>query len=163
MTETEFTTTYNNLYPKVYRLCLGYVTGDESAAQDLCQQTFIKVWNHRNSFKGDSDISTWIYRIAVNCCLGHLKKKRPVQLAFDPKTVDNSLEESTAEESSKDIQQLYNCIDQLKPLNKTVILLELEQIPQEEIALTLGYSHGSIRTRLSRIREALLKCMTHGK
>jgi len=163
VSEPEFTALYNQLYPKVYRLCLGYVTGDESTAQELCQQTFIKVWNHRNSFKGDSEISTWIYRIAVNCCLGHLKKKRPLRLAIDPKLVDDSLEESAAEENSKDIQQLYRCIDQLKPLNKTVILLELEQIPQEKIAITLGYSHGSIRTRLSRIRESLLKCITHGK
>ncbi len=161
MTEQEFTTIYNQLYPKVYRLCLGYMTGDQSTAQEICQQTFIKVWNHRNSFKGDASISTWIYRIAVNCCLGHLKKKRPFQLTVDPTIADDSIENQ--EETIDDIQQLYRCIDQLKPLNKSVILLELEQIPQEEIATTLGYSHGSIRTRLYRIRESLLKCLNYGK
>lgn len=162
MTETEFTTTYNCLYPKIYRLCLGYVAGDENTAKELCQQTFIKVWNHRKSFKGDSNISTWIYRIAVNCCLGHLKKKKPKQLIIDPElaVADDS---GTESENTPNIKQLYHCIDLLKPLNRTVILMELEQIPQEEIATTLGYSHGSIRTRLSRIREALLKCITHGK
>ncbi|WP_194851549.1 RNA polymerase sigma factor [Nonlabens antarcticus] len=161
MNEKEFTGLYNQLYPKVYRLCLGYVTGDEPTARDLSQQTFIKVWNHRHSFKGDSQISTWIYRIAVNCCLGHLKKKHPIKFEIDPKTTDAPNDDEPR--NSKNIQQLYRCIDQLKPLNKIVILLELEQIPQEEIASTLGYSHGSIRTRLSRIREALFKCMTHGK
>ncbi len=161
MTELEFTQVYKMTYPKVYRLCLGYMAGDEQTARELSQQTFIKVWNHRNSFKGESEISTWIYRIAVNCCLGYLKKKRPLQLQVDPKIEDESA--SDEENSTDDIQQLYRCIDQLKPINKTVILLELEQVPQEEIATTLGYSHGSIRTRLSRIREALLKCITHGK
>lgn len=162
VTETEFTTLYNNLHPKIYRLCLGYVAGDEVVADELCQQAFIKVWNHRKSFKGDADISTWIYRIAVNCCLGHLKKKKPKKFIIDPELTiqeDNSAET----EDTPSIQQLYRCIDLLKPLNKTVVLMELEQIPQEKIATTLGYSHGSIRTRLSRIREALLKCITHGK
>lgn len=161
MTETEFTTIYNNLYPKIYRLCLGYVTGDESTAKELCQQTFIKVWNHRKSFKGDAEISTWIYRIAVNGCLGHLKKRQPMTLTINPNKADEA--DEVEENTTHDIQQLYQCIDQLKPINKTVILLELEQIPQEEIATTLGFSHGSVRTRLFRIREALLKCMTHGK
>ncbi|WP_172443349.1 RNA polymerase sigma factor [Nonlabens agnitus] len=162
MTEAEFTTTYNNLHPKVYRLCLGYVTGDEQIARELCQQTFINVWNHRKSFKGNSKIDTYIYRIAVNCCLGHLKKKKPtnIDIRDQTKMVDDSV---LPEENPKTIEQLYRCIDQLKPINKTVILMELEEIPQDEIATTLGYSHGSIRTRLSRIREALLKCITHGK
>lgn len=163
MTEAEFTSTYNRLYPKIYRLCLGYVAGDEAMARELSQQTFIKVWNHGSSFKGDSDISTWIYRIAVNCCLGQIKKKRPLKLEIDPAIMDNSEDANEEENPAKNIQQRYGCIDQLKTINKTVILMELEQIPQEEIATTLGYSHGSIRTRLSRIREALLKCMTHGK
>ncbi len=140
---------------------MGYVSGDECTAKELCQQTFIKVWNHRSSFKGDAEISTWIYRIAVNCCLGHLKKKKPLKLTIDPNTVADALEDE--ESPANDIQQLYQCIDQLKSINKTVILLELEQVPQEEIATTLGYSHGSIRTRLSRIREALLKCITHDR
>jgi len=162
VTETEFTTIYNKLYPKIYRLCLGYVAGDESMARELSQQTFIKVWNHRNSFNGDAEISTWIYRIAVNCCLGHLKKKKPLKLEIDPACVDDHEDSIENSKQSSDIQQLYSCIDKLKPINKTVILMELEEIPQEEIAATLGYSHGSIRTRLSRIREALLKCLTHG-
>jgi len=91
-----------------------------------------------------------------------LKKKRPLKLELNHSTIDESYshEESVANAT---IQQLYRCIDQLKAINKTVILMELEEIPQEEIATTLGYSHGSIRTRLSRIREALLKCLNHGK
>jgi RNA polymerase sigma-70 factor (ECF subfamily) len=163
VTEQEFTTIHNRLQDKVYRLCLGYFGGDTSMAQEISQQAFIKVWNHRNNFKGDSEISTWVYRIAVNCCLGELRKKKPRRLSIDHSDIVPTADYEQPVDSNQDLQQLYHCIDQLKPINKSVILMELEEIPQQQIAQTLGYSHGSIRTRLSRIREALLKCMTHGK
>ncbi len=161
VTESEFTAAYNRLYPKVYRLCLGYVAGDHDSAADLCQQTFIKVWNYRNSFNQKAALSTWIYRIAVNSCLGHNKKKRPQALVNTEVEMEET--EAAPTDYHNSIKHLYLCIDTLKPINKTVILLELEEIPQQEIADSLGYSHGSIRTRLHRIRELLLKCLNHGK
>ena len=58
---------------------------------------------------------------------------------------------------------MFRCIDQLTEQNKTLILLELEDIPQATIAKTVGLAHGTLRTRLSRIRKSLLKCITNGK
>ncbi|AZQ43198.1 RNA polymerase sigma factor [Nonlabens ponticola] len=158
MTEKEFTQMYERLQPKVSRLCLGYVYGDQDVASDLIQQTFINAWKYRKSFKQQSSIDTWVYCIAVNCCLGYLKKKRPVKL--QEKHVVSLKNETTDTEDEPDIKRLYQCIDKLKPINKTVVLMELEEIPQQEIAATLGYSHGSIRTRISRIKEQLLKCLS---
>ncbi|MBF4984590.1 RNA polymerase subunit sigma, partial [Nonlabens mediterrranea] len=56
--ERDFKEIYNKHSDKVYRLCIGYAAGDEDLAKDWHQETFIKVWNHRKSFKGDSSIST---------------------------------------------------------------------------------------------------------
>lgn len=158
--EDDFTEIFDSHAPKVYRLCLGYASGDEATAKEWQQQTFIKVWKHRKSFKGKSSVSTWIYRIAVNTCLSDLRKsKKHIQ-------IDESILESTAvdpegEPREDQIAKMYHCIDQLSRNNKSLILMELEEIPQATIADTLGIAHGTVRTRLSRIRKALLKCITH--
>ena len=69
ITEKDFTAIYNTHASKVHRLCLGYASGDQDLANEWLQETFIKVWNHRKSFKGEASINTWIYRIAVNTLL----------------------------------------------------------------------------------------------
>ncbi len=159
--EKDFTEIYHTHAPKIFRLCLGYAAGDEDLAKEWVQKTFIKVWNHRRSFKGESAIGTWIYRIAMNVCLSDLRKKRK------HKPVDERSMQASTEEHEKDdrdqIEKMYQCIDQLTEQNRLLILMELENIPQASIAKTVGLAHGSVRTRLSRIRKALLKCITHEK
>ena len=161
--ENQFTELYNMHAPKVYKLCLGYASGIEDVAKEWQQQTFIKVWKHRNTFKGNASISTWIYRIAINTCLADLRKSKKHHQPIND-TILEDLNTSDEENSiEKDIQKMYQCIDQLTQDNKTIILLELEEIPQATIAETSGISHSALRTRLSRIRKALLKCITNGK
>lgn len=162
MTRQEFTSVYNTIGPKVFRLCLGYASGNVELAKEWHQETFIKVWNHRKSFKGDSSIDTWIYRIAVNVCLGDLrqiKRSQPIteEVLHHRGTDDYSVNDE------KNIQKMYHCIDQLNGQNRALILLELEDIPQATIADTVGLAYGTLRTRLSRIRKSLLKCITNEK
>ncbi|MEL6668843.1 MAG: RNA polymerase sigma factor [Bacteroidota bacterium] len=160
--EEDFTEIYHMHAAKVYSLCLGYASGDEMLAKDWQQETFVKVWNHRKSFKGHSAIGTWIYRIAVNVCLSDLRKPKLQRLSNDrmPPAEAEDTEERSQDEKLK---KMYRCINQLTEQNKALILLELEEIPQATIAETVGLAHGAVRTRLSRIRKALLKCMTNGK
>lgn len=160
--EKEFTEIYNTHASKVFRLCLGYASGDESQAKEWQQETFIKVWNHRKAFKKESSISTWIYRIAVNVCLGDIRKQKKVApLSKDLlKSLSAEQEDQTPD---NDIEKMYFCINQLSKNHKSLILLELEDIPQATIAETLGLSHGAVRTKLNRIRKALLKCITNEK
>ncbi|ARV10695.1 hypothetical protein BTO05_02615 [Winogradskyella sp. PC-19] len=162
--EKDFTNIYNLHAPKVHRLCLGYASGNDTLAKEWLQETFIKVWNHRKSFKGKSSIATWIYRIAVNVCLSDLRKSKNnisinESILSDKVSEDNSYDDSVV----KDLKKMYQCINQLNEQNKALILLELENIPQATIADTVGLANGTLRTRLSRIRKALLKCITNGK
>lgn len=161
-TEGEFTEVYNAYASKVYRLCLGYASGDEDLATEWQQQTFIKVWKYRKSFEGKSAISTWIYRIAVNICLGDLRKSKKHVPINEAVLASNAPGDESKIQDAK-IEKMYQCIDQLSRNNKALILLELEEIPQATIAETLGMAHGAVRTRLSRIRKTLLKCITNGK
>jgi len=150
--EQDFTTIYNSYAPKVQRLCL----------KEWLQETFIKVWKHRNSFKGKSSVETWIYRIAVNVCLGNLRKPKKSIPINEDLLSNNTADDNTHTNETK-IKKMYHCIDQLNEQNRALILLELENIPQATIAATVGLANGTLRTRLSRIRKTLLKCMTYGK
>ena len=71
--KTAFEELYKRHYNQVLRLCLGYVAGDQNLALDLVQEVYIKVWEHWDSFKGNSQRSTWLYRITVNTCLQQLR------------------------------------------------------------------------------------------
>ena len=77
MTEKEaaFKKVYEANSKKIYHLCYGY-TGDDDAASDLLQETFLKVWQNLDKFRNQALISTWIYRIAVNTCLTYLRSEK---------------------------------------------------------------------------------------
>ena len=77
--------------------------------------------------------------------------------------MSNSSNDDKKDDDEKNIQKMYHCIDQLNEQNRALILLELENIPQATIADTVGLAHGTLRTRLSRIRKSLLKCIKNGK
>lgn len=155
--EKEFQRIYQENYAKVISLCLGYVKGNEFLAKDLAQEVFVKVWQSFQDFRNQSHVSTWIYRITVNTCLQELRKKKYVDLKIDLEH-DNT---SKAAENEVRFEAMYKCINTLNAENKSIILLELEEVPQSEIAEIIGVSHVAIRTRIHRIKEQLSKCVSH--
>lgn len=157
--EELFHRVYRENYRKVISLCLGFVNGNQDLAKDLAQETFIKVWEHMDSFRNEASFSTWIYRITVNTCLTYSKKKK-----FVPLSVDVAAEESSDElKKEQQFHSMYKCIDKLLPLSKSIILLELEQLPQKDIAEIMGMTHEALRTRIHRIKSQLSKCVKNGK
>src|SRR4051794_37648436 len=104
-----FTDLFNSHYSKVFRLCKGYFNGDESVASDATQEIFIRIWENLDSFRSESKISTWIYRISVNTCLLHLRKqsrKRENAVVDFPAV---ATETYSLEEEEK-LQKMYDCI-----------------------------------------------------
>lgn len=157
--ESKFEEIYKTNYPKVIRLCLGYANGDDMLAKDLTQEVFIKVWKNLDSFRNESSISTWIYRITVNTCLISLRNKTTVDNLHHVNNIEDSSGFSTDENKDDKLKQLYKCINKLNKDNKGIILLELEGLPQKEIAEIMGLSHEAIRVRVHRIKEKLTKCV----
>ena len=156
MHEDLFHRVYRENYQKVISLCLGFTKGDIGMSRDLAQETFIKVWENLGSFRNDSDISTWIYRIAVNTCLANSNRKNSVPVQKEIPAVEEPEDE---QEKELQLESMYACIDGLSPINKSIILLELEQVPQQEIAGVIGISHEALRTRIHRIKLQLSKCV----
>lgn len=149
---------YKANYTKVFRLCQGYTNGNEALSKDLAQEVFIKVWENLASFRNEASISTWIYRITVNCCLLQLRKKNPVSIENHLSHLEHK-EPNDTDHREGLLKQMYQCISKLKTENKSIILLELEGVPQREIADIMGLSHEAIRVRIHRIKNELTKCV----
>ena len=152
--EAAFKTLYEENYSKMIRLCLGYVSGDIDMAKDLTQEVFIKIWNNLGSFRNESNINTWMYRIAVNTCLMRLRKikKSPIK-GLDVRDIPADYD--AFEEKERQFAEMYRCIQMLGPINKAIILMELEGMPLKEIAQVIGLKHEAIRTRVHRIKDEL--------
>jgi RNA polymerase sigma-70 factor (ECF subfamily) len=141
---------YNCYAPQIFRVCLGY-TNDPDQAKDLVQETFIAVWKNLPGFRYQSQLSTWIFRIATNHCLRAIEvaKRMPaVELPFD-------LAESTEESPEEKLSLLYRCIAELEETDRIIISLELEGLPQAEIAAVVGLNKGNVRVKIHRIKEKL--------
>lgn len=151
--EAQFKEIYNQNKKKIYHLCLGY-TGDTDSASDLLQETFIKVWQSLDKFRNQSQISTWIYRIAVNTCLTHLKseKKLPKD-ELSPHIIDQKAE--VHDEQNEQIKLLYQSISELEENERLIITLVLDEIPYHEIAEISGISEGNLRVKIHRIKQKL--------
>ncbi|HLF53395.1 RNA polymerase sigma factor [Flavobacterium sp.] len=146
----EFEEIYKTYWQKIYRVCRGYVS-DDDWAKDIAQDTFIIVWNQLHTFRNESAISTWIYRIAVNNCLRQIEKQKRLPAANFPEHLSETLEIPL---DSK-IAFLYQCINELKEVDRIIISLELEDIKQAEIATIVGISEANVRVKIHRIKEKL--------
>ena len=129
-----------------------YYAGDE--AEDLLQEILLQVWRSLPSFAAKSKSSTWCYRIALNTAVAWQRRKlrekrRPPPVASDPNVL------KSPNDFANETQLLNRFLDSLSEIDRAVLLMYLEDLPNEEIAEAIGVSHGAIRTRLSRIRERL--------
>jgi RNA polymerase sigma-70 factor (ECF subfamily) len=146
----EFKDIYIQYSPKVYRVCMGYLN-DADLAKDLTQETFIAVWRNLSSFRQESSLSTWIFRIATNNCLRALEKSRRAALADIPLDLAEDQDNIEIEK----LGFLYQCIGELEETDRIIISLALEDLSHVEIASVVGLSHANIRVRIHRIKEKL--------
>lgn len=150
--ENQFKQIYSNYSQKVHRLCLGY-TGDSMQADDLMQEVFIKVWENLPKFRGESQVSTWLYRIAVNTCLLHLRDSKKHTKVDIEKTTLKISEDNNDKEAQ--VQLLYKCISELNETDRLIITLMLEEVPYGEIAEATSISEGNLRVKIHRIKQQL--------
>ncbi len=139
----------------VYRICLRYSL-DEAEAEDLSQDIFVKIHDSLHSFRSDSRISTWIYRIAINYCIDNLRKnKRREELSslLDPVVVRNL---NDHEDSALASIALKNILRQLNPKVRKILFLSCaEGLSYSEIAEVLGMSKAAVAKTVSRSLEKL--------
>ena len=146
----EFEELYKTYWQKIFRLCMGYVN-DYDIAQDIAQETFIIVWQKLDTFRNESSIGTWIFRIASNNCLRQIEKEK----RFPKAELSINIIEEKHYSLEPQIQFLYKCIAELPETDRIIISLELEEVKQAEIANIVGLSEANTRVRIHRIKEKL--------
>ena len=124
--------------------------------EDLINDITLELWKSFGRFKGESRISTWIYRVAINTSMNFNRKKKSDILYFpsDLKQFENQNWITEPPDSSHS-EILYQCIDELNQLNKAIILLYLDGNSHDEISEITGISKTNIGTRISRIKEQI--------
>lgn len=127
---------------------------DYDIASDMVQDTFIKVWENLDKFRNEASYGTWIYRIAVNTCLSHLRgDKNKVKDELSDYIIENHQE--VVSETEAQVAILYKCIAQLEKTERMLITMVLDDVPYNEIAEVFDISEGNLRVRIHRIKSKL--------
>lgn len=149
--------------PMLYRLALR-LTGDASTAEDVVQETFLNAFKAIGSFEGRSSLSTWLYRIAANTALMHVRRVQPLMVSVDEVTTDEDQPVPQALfdwcclperdfETAETRAELERAIRELPEKLRVVFALrELEGLSTEATAEALGVSPDVVKTRLHRAR-----------
>ena len=154
------------------------MTGSAEEARDLTQDIFVRVYENLDSLRGDSMVYTWLYRVATNFILNHLKKSgrrkwlawmdlsvkdaftmekedNEMSLAEPPERPDGHLEKSQRE------QLVWNAICQLKPKYRIPLILNrYEEMSYNEIAEVMDISLSAVESRLHRAKKSLVEILT---
>lgn len=155
---------------RIYSVCLR-MTNNTAEAEDLTQDAFLQVFRKLGSFRGDSALSTWLYRIAVNTVLMHFRKKALKQVSLDePYSQDAKL--VRREYGSKDDRlsgsvdriALARAIKELPYGYRTIFLLhEVEGYEHQEIAQLLDCSVGNSKSQLHKAKLRIRELLGHAK
>tara|TARA_R110001583_G_scaffold122623_1_gene273929 strand:- start:169 stop:654 length:486 start_codon:yes stop_codon:yes gene_type:complete len=138
----------------IFKITLVYAFNEDDK-KDLYQEIVYQLWKSYDSFKGTSKLSTWMYRIALNTAITHLKKEKKKGKRVSIDTVLMSKIEKVDTLMDERIQLLYNKIKNLNTVEKGVIFLYLEGKNYEEIGVITGFTATNVGTRLNRIKEKL--------
>lgn len=132
---------------------------DKLPFDDLRQEIYVNIWVGLKQFRGDSKISTWIYRVAVNSALMALRssKSNIETVSVDFGLLDLSSEIDDAQKEN--LQVLHSLINGLEDMEKAIILLWLDEYSYDEIADTLGIKRNTVAVKIHRIKDKLSKQM----
>lgn len=148
---------------------------NESAAADVAQETFVRVYVHRTKFKPHGTFRSWLYRIASNLCVDHARRLWRTQgVSLDAKSesgtehalgeflVATDLAPDLAAAAASDIAELQTAIAELpQALREPLVLFALEDRSQQECAELLGISARAVETKVARARALLKTRLSH--
>lgn len=158
ITQREFASIIQEHSRIINKVCYFYAT-DRMPFDDLRQEIYVNIWLGLRKFNGESKISTWIYRIAVNTALMALRSSRSdietVSPAINLPDISSEIDDAQRE----NLQSLHVLINRLEDMEKAIILLWLDEYAYDEIADTLGMKRNTVATKIRRIKDKLSKFM----
>ena len=159
--ENTFLTNLEKNKQMLLRVCSVYAV-DQDDKNDLFQEVLINIWKSLPSFKGNSSLSTWMYRITLNVCLTartRLAKKKKRFVNMDSITISRYRGETDTEEENPLLRHLRTCMKEMNETDKALIALYLEELPYREIAAIIGITENHVAVKMKRLRSKLLNCI----
>lgn len=160
-----FRTVYNAYKDRVFSIALYTLHGNADLAADVTQQVFIKLMDRIASFRGDSEFSTWLYRLVTNACLDAQRRSKSRSLAVDSNVLETlpdpaSLEKAFARTQTAEL--VKRAVSALpSKLRLAMLLRYFDELSYEEIAVALNCSRGTVASRLNRGHRLLAKSLAH--
>lgn len=155
VSEKEFVRRVTESQGIVHKVC-GIYCDNEEDRKDLFQEILIQLWRSYPSFRGDSKFSSWMYRVALNVAISNLRKtKTKKEDSTLPNSFDSISKESDEQSLSLEKGLLRDAIQQLNKIEKAIMMLYLEEKPNEEIAEIMGITQNNVRVKMTRIRMKL--------
>lgn len=153
--ESRFMTIVTDNRQLLYKVCYMYAT-DNSHFQDLYQEVLANIWEGIESFRGDSALSTWLYRTALNTCVTYYRRHNRHSSEMIPLDFAESL---TADDGvrNEQLREMYRLISRLPKIDRAIILMWLDERSYEEIAEVIGFTRNNVATRLRRIKQRLVE------
>ena len=138
--------------PRLHRLVRRY-TACEADAEDLTQEIFVDLYRSMASFRGDSTLATWVWRVALNHCHKHVGRTRAETVPYDETLGEREAEErSPAHHAARRelSDHVHTALDSLSPEQRDVVILhELQELTYRECATILEVPEGTVKSRLS--------------
>ncbi len=128
--------------------------------QDLFQEIVLQLWRSYDSFKGNSKISTWMYRVALNTAITLFRKKTKSPLTSELDEVHFEYEQEQDDEKQAQISLLYKVIKLLPNVERAIVMMYLDDVSYKEIAETLGITEVNARVKMNRLKKTLKELMT---
>lgn len=158
--EKEFLDIIDNNNRILYKICRSFTVHD-SDFEDLHQEMLIQLWKSFPKFKGDSKVTTWMYKVALNTAITFKKKHKNGINTVDyfkelnqiPDSFQNTLNEE--ERGKLRIKLLYKCIHMLKENERALVLLNLEGLSQKEISEITGLTSNNVGVKFMRAKKKL--------
>ncbi len=156
MTERDFEQVYLGCRDNVWGMVSKYVFSREDR-EDLFQEVFLRIHKALRRFRRESSVNTWVYKIAVNTALNHLKKRKRYQWGRKMLSRLRIIEEAEPQERMTDMQNLKP-LEKLNPQQRMILLLaEVEEKKLNEVAEVMKVPLGTVKSNLHRAREILKK------
>lgn len=154
MTEREFEKIVAENKGTIYTVCYMF-SNDSAEVADLFQETLINLWRGSGTFRGDSALNSWIWKVALNTCITFDRKKKR-GITTEPLSMNIDLFDDT-DQDNRQVAILRERISKLGPFDRAIVLLWLENLSYDEIGQIVGITPGNVSVRLVRIREQLKK------
>ena len=138
----------------IYTVCYMF-SHDDDEVNDLFQETLINMWKGIDSFREESKISTWIYRVALNTCLLQERKKKK-EVKRVPLTMNVNFFEDNDTNSSQ-VRMLHQRIGKLGLVDRALVMMWLEGMSYDEIGAVMGITPKNVGVKLFRIKEQMKK------